>query len=525
MLAMTLATDQILDALKLAAQCDDNESAPLDQRIVALHITSSEDMDALLAALDAHLAEVTACDSASRGDSALAELFSRFWQFLQSTRNARGLEPETIERILRLYRRLAPQSRARPHLLRALAAAGDSDSLTAFVELLISDPPQAEHDDPALAFVPLFQQTEYSVDALFPRLLDILEQPAYAAVVLDLANFLTRRDRVDEHPAAGRVDQLAALLGGVVQRLERIAEQPKKFASSPQELTRLVAEGVALVVPLCDALALIGDDRVTGKLHQAMGLAHRRVRTEAAAALARLGDDAGLEMLAAMAAEPPVRTRALAYLDELGQGDRAAEEHRTPLARAEGEVAAWLAEPTHFAAPPASLELIDSCRLYWPGYSAQIPCFLFRFEYRLGERSHTGIALSGPVTHVLNVDLQDLPPADIYAAYVGWHAEHEDIRETPAEHLSPAEQAAWPDVRERLEMQGYSVVALVKLAHFFEQLHWVTTAEHGGRGGVAIIHGDDFHWHPTAATRRPLGPTEVYYLHKGREILRTFNPQ
>ena len=456
-------------------------------------------------------------------DAALAEVCARMWQFLQTDRSRRGLEQDTVASIVQLYRRLNPQSGARPQLLRTLAAAGDGDSLAAFADLLTSNPPRGE-GDPALPFLPLFQQPEYAVEALFPRLLALLDQPAYAAVVLDLANFLARQGRVDEHPAAERVNQLATLLGALVQRLEQIGERPKDFASSPQELTRLVGEGVALVVPLCDALAQIGDDRVTGKLHQALGLPHRRLRTEAAAALARLGDEAGLEALVGMASEPIVRSRVLAYLSELGQLERAAEAHRSPQARAEGDVTAWLAEPAHFGSAPTSLELIDHTRLFWPGYSEQVDCYLFRFEYRLGERSHSGIALAGPVTHVVNVDLQDLPPADIYAVYAGWHAEHEDIREKAADELAPAEAAAWRAVREQLEAGGYEGVELVKAAQFFEQVHWVAAARHGGRPGVVIVSGQDAHWHPTAATRRPLGPTEVYYLHKGREILRTFNP-
>ena len=52
-------------------------------------------------------------------------------------------------------------------------------------------------------------------------------------------------------------------------------------------------DGVGLAVALCDALAQIGNKEAIGKLYQAMDLSHRRLRTEAAAALAKLGEEAG----------------------------------------------------------------------------------------------------------------------------------------------------------------------------------------------------------------------------------------
>ena len=69
---------------------------------------------------------------------------------------------------------------------------------------------------------------------------------------------------------------------------------------------------------LCDAIALIGDTDKTTALFQAMDLAHRRIQAEAAAALVRLGIEAGSQRLGGLAEEPSVRLRVLAYAEELG---------------------------------------------------------------------------------------------------------------------------------------------------------------------------------------------------------------
>jgi hypothetical protein len=290
-------------------------------------------------------------------------------------------------------------------------------------------------------------------------------------------------------------------------------------------LSELVGETVALVVALCDALALVGDDSIVGKLHQALELSHRRVRTEAAAALARLGDPRGATALAELAATPAMRQRALAYLDELGLIDRAAEEHRTPQARAEGELAAWLAMPTHFGAPPNAMTLVDERRLFWPGYAESVECRLFDYEYLTPNGSFSSVAIVGPVMHAFMVDLEDLPPPDIYALYAGWEAEHAEIAEQSADELSPSQAAAWQSIGAELTSAGYSDVRLEKVGRFFESVDWVATAVRDGRPGVVVVSDDRAHWYPRGAGRRAPGPTEVYWIDKGRRLLATFNPQ
>jgi len=225
-----------------------------------------------------------------------------------------------------------------------------------------------------------------------------------------------------------------------------------------------------------------------------------------------------------MTAEPVVRTRALRYLEELDRLDRVPANRASPAARAEGALAAWLAEPAHFGVPPGGLELVDARRQHWPGFEEPLDCFLFRFEYRIGNQALAGVGIAGPVAHAFMSDLQDLSPDDIYAAYAGWFAEHAEIRQTPADGLSPAQHETWRSVAGEIEAAGYQEIELVLRGVFFGREQWVAKAERHGLAGVLVVDDGHLAWYPQPQTSRPPGPIVVYDIHKGREILRAFNP-
>lgn len=462
-------------------------------------------------------------DDRLRAERLWSLLLEKLWQATPDLPLRQVVTASVVEGAAQLYGRLGAASRARHHLLRLLAAAGNRKSLTAFAELIASDPPR-KSDDALLAFVPLFQRPNYPPDALFPRLLDAQHDAAIATAVLDLANYLTASRRAERHPATDRAARLADLLGGLVGRLARLEERPHEFASSPADLNAMVSESIGLIVAIVHALALIGDASATGKLHQVLALGHRRVRTEAAFALASLGDERGVEVLAQMTAEPVVRSGALEYLSQLGKLECAAEAFRSPAARAEGELAARLALPTYFGAPPNSLELIDANRRRWPGCNEATDCFLFRYEYRIGERSLSGIGMAGPLVHAFQGDLADLPVDDIYAAYAGWGTEHPEISEIDAGDLSPQQQSAWESARQQLVEHGYQSPRLMKLGQFFGEAHFVATAERQQRAGTVITWDGQIEWFPHAAMSRSPGETEIYCIFKGRRLLRSFRP-
>jgi hypothetical protein len=417
--------------------------------------------------------------------------------------------------------------------LKGALARADREAIAGWVSDFVSAPPE-DGDASAVAISPLFQSDprgprSWPIDAVFPKLLEGLGHPSLAAVVLDLANYLVHRGRVTEHPARSHASALIGLLGGVVDRLGRLQEDPRAFGTSVAQVQRVLHEGVSLAVSLCDALGLIGDASAEGKLQQAASLAHRRIQVEATAALARLGIASGKSRLMELAAEPTARLRVLAYAEELGLLDDVAEAFRSDEGRAIAQLATWLAEPQQFGLPPQDLEVIDQRTQFWPSYEQPQACYLIRFRYALGERSmHDGVGLtnigiSGPLVHAMEADLGNLPVDDIYAIYAGWQAAHDEIHEVPRSDWNPAQQERARWLEQVMEDQGVTPGDAECLGIFFDDVAWIGVAQRLGTEGVCVCDGSSCTWFPTAGRPRPLSTADAWNLYKGRRMLRTFN--
>jgi HEAT repeat protein len=419
------------------------------------------------------------------------------------------------------YRRLAEITPERYRLLQILAQIGDEQSLAELAELLVQSPP-GDTAHVAQISSPLVQPARrHLLPALFPRLLDGLANLSTAAAILDLANYVTRLGLMRQHPATDRQKRLAEMLGDLAHRLVRIQEQPE--LAGAQNIGHLIAECVSLAVSLCDALALIGSPEHTGKLFRALDLPHRRIRTEAAFALTRLGEEAGEKALLELAAEPVARLRVLSYAEELGILEKVDSQYRTEEAQAEAALVLWLAEPTQLGMPPTSCELYDQQYMYWPGYQEPVNCYLFRFHYELGRGSFSNIGVSGPLVHALATDLQDLSPDDIYSVFAGWHVEHPDVSYREPEQLSPPERQQFAQFEEALEDEGFSDVQGRLLGTFFEDRVLIAQASQEQVAGLAAIDAHGITWRSLGHTSRPLGPVEMFCLYAGRRLLTTFN--
>lgn len=425
-----------------------------------------------------------------------------------------------------LYQRLGSASRARGQLLAWLAIGGSAAELDVFGRLLLEDPPE-DDQDVVQAFAPLFQRQRSQAALLFPRLLQATNSPLLAAPVVDLANFLTREKLVPNHPAAEIAPELVNLLGELAQTLLMLEERPEQFGDSPQALSQRVSRGVALAVSLCDALALIGERSAIGKLYQVLRVGHRRLKTEAATALARLGESSGETELVQLAAEPIARLRVLAYAKELGIESKIDPQFATPAARAEAELCVWLAEPTQYGLPPTTCELFDHRQQHWPGFDAPVDCFLFQFQYVVmlegKEQSFSNIGLAGPLVHAFVADLGDLPAEDIYAAFAGWHAQHEDIREFDVARLSKSELLEVERLKRRLNDEGYSAIEPQRMGYFFGEKALIATVQRQGTPGIAVADFTDTLFFPQRHRRRPIGVEEAYCIYKGRKLLKAFN--
>jgi hypothetical protein len=453
-------------------------------------------------------------------DRALETLVLRAQDLLQ-----RNSEPvgELGAELAQLYRWWGEASPVRYRLLQWLALSRQPEHLHQLAELLVESPlPEAAQV--AQVFSPLVQPHRLEdIRQLFPQLLDGLGHLPAAAPILDLANYGARKGALVPHPAAPHAEKLAELLGQLSRQLQYWEEQPPGEEASAQELSRRVADAVSLTVSVCDALALIGDRNHVGKLRQALELRHRRIQTEAAAALARLGEEIGKEALLALVAEPVARLRVLAYADELGFAEEVADEMQSPLARAEASLVLWLGEPTQLGLPPTSCALFDQRELFWPGFSEPVTCYLFRFSYELAAGRYSNIGIVGPLVHAFAADLQDLPPDDIYAAYAGWQAEHDEIHDYDVRRLNDSGRREVARLERRLRDAGYDDIQPELLGFFFGQKVLVATTQWSGTSGVAVADGEQIQWHARGNIQRPLGPAEAWAIYKGRQLLATFN--
>ena len=98
------------------------------------------------------------------------------------------------------------------------------------------------------------------------------------------------------------------------------------------------------------------------------------------------------------------------------------------------------------------------------------------------------------------------------------------VSELLGDAANPEEQALARRMLEGVAEEEYAALELSKVGYFFGEPHVVATARRGEVAGVIVVDEQATHWYPAGSTSRPLGPTEAYHIHKGRRILRTFNP-
>ncbi len=448
-------------------------------------------------------------------------LLAALWPVL--TPRAPRLTPETLALLAKLYERWGTNLAGGGELLRVLAMSGQTAAIGAMIEQLVAaPPPQAEQAVAPL--VPLFRLKKLPVEVVFPRLLDGLAEPALAPAILDLANYAVRGGHVSQHPAHARGKQLAALLAGVVAQLKTLEGRPPSEEAELTAAAQQVQDGITLAVCLCDALGLIGDSTAIAPLEAALELKHRRLRCEAAAALARLGDERSAELLAQMAAEPLVRLRAIRYAEELNLEDRLDPRFTTPAALAEAQLTCWFAEPGQFGFPPTSCELLDTRTLYWPGYAEPRECYLFRFVYQQPGGEYGGIAIAGPLTMAQATDVVDWPVEDLYALFAGWHVDHPEVEYRPFEAFEPEHRDSVERFAAELADQGFEEIIPRLWGGYFGNELLVAEARQGRIEGLALIDNEGrAEFEPRRSGPRPFGPAELFHRYAGRRLLAQFN--
>jgi len=398
-------------------------------------------------------------------------------------------------------------------LLQVLFISGHSTAIHLGVDLLLTRPP-VDWADASLSLAPLMQSKGWQLGDVFPKLLHSTI-PSVISPALDVANHAFRSRGLDSHPAAGDLPGLLRLLGGLVNQLGMLEENPMQFGSSVSDIQKILFDSVSLCVSLCDTLGLIGNPEAIGKLTQASRLSHRRIRTEAAFALAKLGDKKGEEQLIELAADFSSRQRAVAYAEELGIGDRIDERWNSVTALAESRLANWLAQNEQMGISPSRMELLDQRTLSWPGFEQPQECFLFRFEYDMQDSTYSNVGFSGPMCHTFTQDLADISLDDAYAIFVGWDIDHPDAFEVAPNALDARIQDRMKRLIEALPDQVELVQSLL-CVHFFEHFGVLARVLVNSELRIAVVSEDDRVTCEPFATKNQADPLLTYWLWRGR---------
>lgn len=426
-----------------------------------------------------------------------------------------------LKRLEHWYKSRTVDDHARCQVLAWLAS-GNQECLQLWTRLLKDDPPRHEAGIREI-FAPLFRRSDSVVSVLFPDLLEAISDLGLATAILDLSNFLYREKGMRPHPASSRLQPLSQLLANVTQQLMRVEESPLSAGIAPEQVSRVINDSVGLISALCDFLALHGDKSMVGKLYPCLELRHRRVQVEAAYALATLGEKAGEERLVALAAEPLVRRRALAYCQPLGLLDKVEPEFQTKTAAAESQLVLSLAHPQNLGLAPRSTRLLDQRLLCWPGYESAIECFLFEFEYPFTENPYRNVGIVGPVTHSFSAVLTDLSVEDLYAVFAGWHVSHAEIFAIDSGQFGPQQAGTLGRLQRRLTDQGLEDIVPERLGHFFNEWILVARGRRGDDNGWAIAGPDGPLWLPDEGGFQCLNAELAWYFWVGRTLLRQFN--
>ena len=424
-----------------------------------------------------------------------------------------------------LYLAVSPDAKLPSHLLRWLATGHDIGRLQLWVQLIGDQPPEDRAGVP-LCFAPLMDGTLKPSDWFLDSLIDApTRHSQIAPAVYDLCNFFYRHQRVESHPVEPRLGQLNELLSQLVANLLQIESGKVSSAIDAKLINRQVADSVALIVSLCDTFALVGYKNATENIVSAMMLRHRRVQTESAAALARLGYPEGQQALVVMAQEPVSRLRVLAYAEELGFLDKISLELQGEISIAESHLAIWLSEPEQMGLAPSKIELLDNREMYWPSYEHPVQCYLFKYSYGKDDNAHSNIGICGPLTHAFAADLQHLTPEDCYALFAGWQTTHEEIFHVGYEKAAASFGSEMRRLESLLNDELLDDQNVETAASFFGEIVLIATGSQNGQPGTAVVDQNEASWISAGNAAARIDWELAFALWRGRRLLATFNHQ
>lgn len=502
---------ECMERLRFALTNLDGNSGSSDELAKILWVAPESPVAALLLA-DQMLAFEIDSDRLEDNPSYRAVLETAYTRLAGMLFDAiQSMDPQWEEEGVRLVHALAGQRaaslysrsracglrRSQGQLLQVLLANRVASAVSLGVDLLVDQPP-THWSDASLAISALVQSNRWKIEDVFPKILQSTA-PSVLAPAIDLANMLVRERGVSPHPGAERFDALLTLLGSMNQQLALLEEDPSRYSSDIQEVQRMLFDGVSLTVSLCHFFALQGDPRAVAKLTQTLDLGHRRIKAEAAYALAKLGEARAADLLVELLEDDASRWRVQAYLKELGLEHRVDAKWTTQEANAKSQLALWLSQPEQFAIPPTKMECVDHRTMPWPGFDEPQECYLIRFEYDLGSNVYQNIGFAGPYAHAFGWDLSPLEASDQYGMFLAndiddSHETREAWNAESREHQQIFE--AWS---EALREQGYSEIVPLAVFRFVGMQSLLVRANNAeGRPMVLIYDGQERMEHPAS---------------------------
>ncbi len=428
-----------------------------------------------------------------------------------------------FESVGQIYKISPADANLRNHLLFWLFSAGEKGQRM-WADLITSQPPEHRLGLSvafSLLIQPAYSPPDWLVDALMQKGTAHLQ---LAPSIFDTFNYWYREGQLPTHPAAERVQPMLSLLAQLVGQLGKIEEGNMPADATPVSINLMITDSVSLVVSLCHMFGLMEDQQAVPKLHQALALKHRRIQTEAAAALAKLGDETGKDALLQLAEQPVARLRVLNYAEELGILNEVSLEWQGEIATAESHLAIWLADPANVGFAPADIQLLDSREMVWPSYDDPVNCYLFEYKYGLTENAPGNVGICGPLVHAMPADLRGIEVDDMYAAFAGWQTVHQEIFQTTLDQAKQAAAGPIGDLEQRLPTDWDAEKQSIFAGSFFGEWMLVVSGENADQQqGTLILDASDEIWIPAGNENAPVDAEAAWCIVKGRKLLQHFN--
>lgn len=166
---------------------------------------------------------------------------------------------------------------------------------------------------------------------------------------------------------------------------------------------------------------------------------------------------------------------------------------------------------------------MDTRTLYWPGYEEPRDCYLFKFYYELPQGPYSNVGIAGPLNHAFQASLNELSRDDQFAAFAGWHVEHEEIYEVPPNHWNPSQQRKADQLAQLFLSSDFEFKSAVALTFMLGDTALLAKLERDGRSFTGIVGEKNSFFLESSGQRENAVAELVLSIFRGRALLNAFN--